>query len=257
MKQKQLSENAKKSISKYLIQEGWKYFNAPRKFLDFTDGNKPANEMINDIENQPHSFVIACLMDTQIKAERAWQVPYELKHRMGFFDFETLKTLSQGAIRRFMSEPTCLHRYKTNKADCLYELIHKIEKEYDGDVSNIWQGEPSSAEVVHRFIEFKGFGQKLANMAANILAREFKVPFSDYRSIDISADRHVQRVLSRLGMVPMHPSPEQIIYTAREIAPEYPGIVDLPLFYTGRDICHPTDPECQICPLVEHCAKVI
>ncbi len=257
MKRKQLSENASQSISEYLIQKGWEYFNAPRKFIDFTGGHVPANIMINDLEDQPHSFVIACLMDTQIKAERAWMVPYELKHRIGSFYFETLKSFSQEALRKFMSDPTCLHRFVKNKADCLYELIHKIDQEYDGKASNIWQGEPSSAEVVHRFIEFKGFGQKLANMATNILAREYKIPLSDYRSIDISADRHVTRVLSRLGLVPMHPSPEYIIFTAREISPEYPGIVDLPLFYIGRDICHPTDPECHKCSLVENCAKMI
>ena len=75
-----------------------------------------------------------------------------------------------------------------------------IDQQYHGDVSQICKGEPSSAEVVRRFLEFKGFGPKLANMTANILAMEFKVAYSDYLYMDVSADRHVKQVLSRLGL---------------------------------------------------------
>jgi hypothetical protein len=35
----------------------------------------------------------------------------------------------------------------------------------------------------------------VASMAANLLARHFKIPFADYFSIDISADSHVCRGL--------------------------------------------------------------
>ena len=31
---------------------------------------------INDIKNYPHLFVLACLMDRQVKAEKAWKIPY-------------------------------------------------------------------------------------------------------------------------------------------------------------------------------------
>ena len=50
-----------------------------------------------------------------------------------------------------------------------------------------------------RRLEFRGAGPKIATMAANLLARHLKVPFSDYYSIDISVDVQVRRVLSRLG----------------------------------------------------------
>ena len=41
----------------------------------FTD-KQEIDKKINDIKNYPHLFVLACLMDRQIKAERAWEIPY-------------------------------------------------------------------------------------------------------------------------------------------------------------------------------------
>jgi endonuclease III len=137
-------------------------------------------------------------------------------------------------------------------ADIFYSGIQDIKTKYHGNAAEIWNGEPSSALVVHRFLDFKGCGQKIATMAANILAREFKVKFSDYHSIDISTDTHVMRVMQRMGYVPKNASRKMVIDKARELHPEFPGIIDLPCFRIGQKWCHPNSPKCNEC-IVNHC----
>ena len=98
----------------------------------------------------------------------------------------------------------------------------------------IWSNNPSSAKVVYEFLQFKGSGKKIATMAANILARQFKIPFSDYYSIDISPDVHILRVMRRTGLVDNNADLDSIIYKARELNPEFPGIIDFSCWEIGR-----------------------
>jgi endonuclease III len=140
-----------------------------------------------------------------------------------------------------------LHRFNSIMAEVFYMAIQDIQNKYQGNVSKIWENKPSSAAVVYRFLEFKGCGVKIATMAANILARDFKIPFSDYYSIDISPDVHIKRVMARMGYVSYDPTPEKVIYKARELYPNFPGIIDLSCWEIGREWCQPTNPDCSNC----------
>jgi endonuclease III len=90
-------------------------------------------------------------------------------------------------------------------------------------------------------------------MATNSLARDFKIPMSDFYSIDISPDVQVRRVFTRLGLVAEGASNEEIIYRARAINPEYPGLLDLPAWQIGADWCRPKNPLCIECILNRVC----
>jgi endonuclease III len=142
-------------------------------------------------------------------------------------------------------------------AKIFYNGIQDIVNKYDGNAAKIWLGKPSSAKVVFQFLEFRGCGIKIATMAANILARHFKIPFEDYYSIDISPDVHIKRVMPRMGFVPKDPTPEQVIYKARELYPEFPGVIDFSCWEIGKNWCDPRKSDCKNCIVSDVCKKIM
>lgn len=224
-------------------------------------GNPDADALLTDLREHPHAFVLACVMDRQTKAEKAWIIPHRFRCSQalqGDFSMNRLKQLSLPEVRSIMSPPKpaqSLHRLVEQMSNAFYSAIQRISNQYADDASRIWTGEPSSAEVVYRFLEFDGVGPKIATMAANILARDFKIRFSDHYSIDISADRHIRRVFYRLKLTSKDASVEQVIYKARTLHPEYPGIIDLPCWKIGRNWCKPdeTDLMCDECYMQKLC----
>ena len=69
-----------------LLDRGLELFQTPRAFREFA-GEPEADRLLNDIEGTPHAFVIACVMDRQIKAQLAWQIPYRFVEKLGDFEF--------------------------------------------------------------------------------------------------------------------------------------------------------------------------
>lgn len=212
-----------------------------------------ANEYYNNIERYPHIFVLGCLMNKQIKAENAWLIPYRLCRDFDAFEMKRLSELSLEQITEwFMSNKS--HWFKKKAAKEFYEGVQRIHNEYDDDAAKLWKDKPSSATVVCRFLQFKGIGIKIATMAANILARDYHVEMKDYYSIDISPDIQVRRVFYRLGLIPDIKDFDMTIYKARELNPEFPGVIDVACWEIGRKWCRPQNPNCEQCPLSEDCS---
>ncbi len=226
-------------------------FNNNSNKVHFVD-DKYANNFLNNLDKYPHAFVLACLMDKRIKAERAWMIPYKVYKELGSFDIDYLYKKPLSRYKRIFNAGN-YHIHNNEAAKYFYKAIHLIKDKYDGDASKIWKDNPSSATVVYRFIEFEGIGIKIATMAANILARQFKIPMSDYCSIDVSPDVHVRRVMKRLYNLPDNATTEQIIYKAREINPTFPGLIDYTCWRIGRELCHPKKIECDKCPINKEC----
>jgi len=225
---------------------------APLELVQFTKDDA-ADQLLNDLTDHPHAFVLASIMDRQIKAERAWFIPYRFKEKLGSFSMRTLLRQSESDIQRLMLEPEPLHRFVDIMSRYFFKAVRRIADQYDSDASRIWQDKPSSATVVYRFLEFEGIGPKIATMDANILAREFKIEFSDHYSIDISADVHVRRVFGRLKLTPMDATVDQLIFRARGLNPDFPGLMDFPAWEIGRNWCRPKKTQCCGCYMKDLC----
>jgi uncharacterized HhH-GPD family protein len=217
--------------------------------------DEKANALLADIKNNPHVFVLGCLMDRQIPAEKAWKIPQKIFDILGTCQLEELaKVPLEKYVEIFATHK--LHRFNETMAKVFHDGVQHIMKEYGGDASRIWSGKPSAGRVVERFEDFSGVGQKISNMAVGILYRKWHVEFSDYSAIDIAVDVHVERVMKRMGWVSQNASKDMIIAKAREICPEYPGILDSLFWHVGNKCCHEQEPQCQQCPLKAECKKI-
>ncbi|TET35090.1 MAG: iron-sulfur cluster loop [Planctomycetota bacterium] len=244
-----------KKIRKILIEKGREHFRKRKRIYPFTKV-AAADRFLNNLDKYPHAFVLACLADQQMKAEKAWLIPYEIYKKLGGFSFRRLKRLTIGEINRLMTKPDKLHHYPKKMSKYIYAAIKHISEKYNGDASLIWRNRPSSAQIVLRFILFRGMGIKIATMAANILARDLKVPMRDHYSIDISPDRHVKRTFKRLGLITPQATNEELIYCARALHPEFPGLLDYPAYTIGKNWCRPGKPLCDECHMTNACPKI-
>jgi endonuclease III len=247
-------EHGQQEIAKILTERGKTALQQPREEIQFVATE--ADKLQNNIEEFPHAFVLGCIMDRQTSAETAWVIPYKVCQEIGGFEFSRLLSLKLERLQQMFIENR-FHRFNDVMSRNFYSGIRKIHEDYSDNASNIWIGTPSSATVVRRFLEFNGVGIKIATMAANILARDFKIPMKDHSSIDISPDVHIRTVLARMGFIPKNAKYELVAYRARELNPEYPGIIDGPLWEIGTQMCRKRSPLCVECYVKEHCPKKI
>ena len=239
-------------IREILIDRGRQILSEQVSCIKFTGGTA-ADVLVNDLQGHPHAFVVGCIMDRQVKSEQAWSIPYLISEKLGDFCFSTLKGLALTQVNELMSQPKPLHRFPVEMSRNLHAAIALIGERYEGNAAGIWLGKPPSAEVVYRFLEFRGMGPKIATMAANILVRHFKIPLSDYYSVDVSPDTHLRRVFARLGLSREDASPEELIYRARALHPEFPGLMDFPAWDIGKSWCKAGKPLCGQCYMKELC----
>lgn len=231
--------------------------------LDY-DGKSPSAKKDPDtkrliryyIKECPHAFVIGCVMDKRIPYAKAWEIPNLIKKELGGFQLDML--LKKENTIRSLFKKEKLHRHPTKAAEEMMDALKRIKRVYDGDASRIWGPSKAALAVVRNFREFKGIGQKIANMAVKILTEHISLTGKEF--VDIAVDVHVRRVFRRTGLVGGSPSDsgfdQRIIDKARELHPVYPAEVDTPAWRIGMDYCRAEKPDCNHCPLDALCDKV-
>lgn len=238
-----------------LIQYAIKQWEEEKNKVHLIEGHPEEEEFLSPKGKYPHAYVLACIMDRQIKAENAWIIPRQISSKIGGFDIELLRKVPLDRFKEIFKEES-KHRFKELMAEYFHAAVVRIVDQYGGDARRIWSDEPSSAMLICRFLQFKGVGIKIATMATNILVRQFDICLKDTSSIDISPDVHVLRIFKRLGLISSEKPREEAIYMARALSPEYPGISDYSCWYVGKNFCHSKSPNCRECPFKSFCAQV-
>lgn len=99
--------------------------------------------------------------------------------------------------------------------------------------------------TIDELTKLPGIGRK----TANVILREAGAPPQG-----IFVDLHVARVAPRLGIT-TETKPDKIEKTLMNILPqELWHQTGMALSYLGRELCRPTKPQCEACPLSRSCA---
>ncbi len=97
-----LTDNQKRIVSK-LVKRGDALFAEPYDRCSFS-GIERADDFLNDLENSSHFYVLACCMQRQISAARAWTIPYYVSLEIGCCDFSAFLNPSQEDFRRIFRD---------------------------------------------------------------------------------------------------------------------------------------------------------
>lgn len=99
--------------------------------------------------------------------------------------------------------------------------------------------------TMENLVALKGIGRK----SANVIMREANVPAEG-----IIADLHVIRVAPRIGLIAESKDGNKVEKQLMQILPkEIWGEIGMSFSFLGREICRPTNPKCEICPINNCC----
>lgn len=222
-----------------------------------TGGSFTKDENADEFLRQnPFAFLMAASIDRGALAEAVWQIPFLLKKKLGHLDPQALSQMSEdemeGTLRQLNRQP----RFPRQSARTIASLAKLVTDKFNGDAASVWKGrEP--LDVVETLQEIWGVGPGIAHMAVRILIDEFGYQPSpgSLRTIDVKADRHVARVFYRTGLTGVR-SEKACIEAARQLHPEFPGLLDWPAWEIGRTWCDEHNPDCVTCPLCRVCLRI-
>ena len=238
---------------------------------------KPEDRTPLDTESA-NELLCSCLFNRGIPWSLAMSIVTEMKRRTGYTDTLLMLTeLSSEMLEwvMFDDDTDCsavggrsgsLHRYRY-MAGLAHGLGMTLKSEFEGSAMNLWKDEPTGAQLLARVMDFKGIGAKIGSLFVRIVVLSHGVQLWDtYASMEVSPDRHVQRVMQRLGLIGQDATPKQVIEAARMLSPMCPCEVD-GFFCVGLDWCHASRQEChgntneeggterEECPLLRVCSS--
>ncbi|MFC4777627.1 endonuclease III [Paenibacillus sp. GCM10023252] len=123
-----------------------------------------------------------------------------------------------------------------SKASNIQKLCRILIDKYDGEVP----------EEHAQLTELPGVGRKTANV---VVSNAFGVPA-------IAVDTHVDRVSKRLGAAKADDSVLEVEKKLMKLVPrEEWTLTHHRLIFFGRYHCKAQNPQCPVCPLLEHCKE--
>ena len=127
------------------------------------------------LEQDPLALVIGLVLDQQVKMEKAFSGPYELKQRLGHLDAARIAGMDPAELDEAFRRRPALHRFPGTMARRVQQLCHVIATEYGGDAGAVWRGVKDGDELARRISRLPGFGDMKGRITISVLAKKFGV----------------------------------------------------------------------------------
>jgi uncharacterized HhH-GPD family protein len=134
--------------------------------------NPAANQLL---ESDPLALLIGLVLDQQVKMEKAFGGPFELKQRLGHLDVKKIARMDPDKLNAIFRERPALHRFPGSMATRVQALCQAIVEDYGGDAGAVWRDVASGDELAARIKKLPGFGDMKSKILVAILAKRFGV----------------------------------------------------------------------------------
>ena len=135
-------------------------------------GQRDADQLL---ERDPLALLIGLVLDQQVKMEKAFSGPYELKQRLGHLDAARIARMDPAELDEAFRRRPALHRFPGTMARRVQQLCHVVATEYGGDAGAVWRGVEDGDELARRISGLPGFGDMKARITMSVLAKKFGV----------------------------------------------------------------------------------
>ncbi len=195
------------------------------------NANLPHSDFVEIMENfkNPYIVLIACILSLRTNDKTTYPATMRMLELA-----KTPEDMAKVDVDTLAKAIYPVGFYK-NKANQIIELSKTIVNNLDGKVP----------DTIDDLIKFNGVGRKTANL---VLAKGFGIPA-------ICVDVHVHRICNRLGLVHTK-NPEETEFALRKtLQKKYWLDINTILVTFGQNICKPTKPLCDKCPIRDYCKE--
>jgi uncharacterized HhH-GPD family protein len=127
------------------------------------------------LDEYPLALVIGMQLDQQYPIEHAFRGGWKILSRFGSLDPAAIAAADPEAFKALCSAAPAIHRFPGAKAAQVQALARLVEDRYDGDVTRLWTGAKTGAELHKRLTELPGFGDQTARILLALLAKQVGV----------------------------------------------------------------------------------
>jgi uncharacterized HhH-GPD family protein len=131
-----------------------------------------ANELL---ENDPLALLIGLVLDQQVKMEKAFRGPYDLKQRLGHLDARKIAAMDLDTLIKVFRERPAIHRFPGSMARRVQALCEEVVEEYGGDAAAVWTQARDGDDLASRIKKLPGFGDMKVKILVAVLAKKFGV----------------------------------------------------------------------------------